>query len=146
MKQQELELGRRLGENIRAWRRRRGMRAKELARRASLTPAQVSKMETGVHLPSFSTLERVARALAVEMVDLISDRRPEALLRQALQLRVKEPLSSEQMDQLCETVETLLAGIAQRQKGQFEAPNGDIRPAGEAGQPDEETEGGAAAR
>jgi DNA-binding XRE family transcriptional regulator len=56
---------------IRVWREYRGMTAAQLAAAVEVTPAHISKLETGKGEPSLRLLRRLARALDVE-IDLLA--------------------------------------------------------------------------
>jgi DNA-binding XRE family transcriptional regulator len=56
---------------IRVWREHRGMTAAQLAAAVEVTPAHISKLETGKGEPSLRLLRRLARALDVE-IDLLA--------------------------------------------------------------------------
>src|SRR3989304_5925347 len=59
------------GENpLRAWREHRGMTAAMLATAVGITPAHVSKLESGKGEPSVSLLRKLAKGLAVQLEDL----------------------------------------------------------------------------
>ncbi len=57
---------------IREQREARGLRQFELARRAEMSPAQLCQIENGRVSPSFHMVERLARALDLDVVELIS--------------------------------------------------------------------------
>jgi transcriptional regulator with XRE-family HTH domain len=59
------------GEKIKGLRIRRRLTQQKLAERAGLSLTQVSRIETGVHRPRFSTLEALAEALGVDADELI---------------------------------------------------------------------------
>ena len=59
------------GENpLRVWREYRGKTASMLAAEVGITPAHVSKLESGKGEPSVSLLRKLAKALAVQLDDL----------------------------------------------------------------------------
>ena len=58
------------GERVRDLRRRHHLTQAELAEMTALTPGQVSRIELGAREPRFATVERIARALGVEIRDL----------------------------------------------------------------------------
>ena len=49
-------------------REQRGMSQEDVARKAKLQRVSVSRIERGVHEPSLTTLERIAKALGVRLV------------------------------------------------------------------------------
>ncbi len=59
------------GENpLRVWREYRGMTAAMLAVAVDITPAHVSKLESGKGEPSVSLLRKLAKVLAVQLEEL----------------------------------------------------------------------------
>ncbi len=54
-----------------ARRKQQGISASELARRAEVTPAYISKIESGRARPSIAVLERLAKALNTSIAGLI---------------------------------------------------------------------------
>jgi len=58
---------------LRVWREHRGLTAAELAAKVKITPAHVSKLESGNGNPSLAVLRRLAQVLAVEL-DLLVGR------------------------------------------------------------------------
>jgi transcriptional regulator with XRE-family HTH domain len=64
-----------LGTQIREWRRRRGLTQAALAERAGLSWIFIAKVEGGARLPSWPTLERLARVLHVTVrIELVGRR------------------------------------------------------------------------
>lgn len=60
------------GENrIRVWREHRGLSARELARRAGISAAYVSELESGRKSGRVEPLQRLATALGVDLDDLV---------------------------------------------------------------------------
>lgn len=57
---------------LRVWREHRGMTAAQLAEAAGITPAHVSKLESGKGSPSVAVLVKIAKALNVSVEELIS--------------------------------------------------------------------------
>ena len=58
---------------LRVWREHRGMTAAQLASAADVTPAHVSKLESGKGEPSVALLKKLAKVLAVQLEDLAGD-------------------------------------------------------------------------
>ena len=54
------------GENVRYWRKKRGLSQEELADRAQLHPTYVSGIETGYRNPTIRVIARIAGALDTE--------------------------------------------------------------------------------
>ncbi len=66
------DLGTSLGTRVRALRRARGMTLKALGRASDLSHPFLSQLERGLARPSVASLERIARALDVEVGELWS--------------------------------------------------------------------------
>jgi DNA-binding XRE family transcriptional regulator len=66
------EVGRRIGERVRALRRERGLTQDQLARMSGLKRPNLSRLEAGSHVPGISLLERLAESLDVNISDLMS--------------------------------------------------------------------------
>lgn len=66
-----VEVTRRLMEGaVRVWREHRGLSARALARRAKISAAYLSQIETGRKPGSFDAMARLTRALGMDMEDL----------------------------------------------------------------------------
>lgn len=59
-----------IGANIRKTREARELSQKEVALSLKMDPAQYSRIENGKTDPSFSTIEKIAKALGVELSEL----------------------------------------------------------------------------
>jgi len=72
--QREAEANRaeRIGTRIRQEREARGWSLAEFSRRTGIQPPNLSRVESGKHTPSLETIDRVADALGVRVVDLIA--------------------------------------------------------------------------
>jgi transcriptional regulator with XRE-family HTH domain len=68
--EQSDNLGRSLGAHVRELRRERGMTLKALGRAAGLSHPFLSQLERGLARPSMASLERIARALDVDLAVL----------------------------------------------------------------------------
>lgn len=66
-----------LGVNIRRFREEAGMTATELSIQAGITASRLSGIENGEGNPQFKTICCIARALKVELSDLLIDREKE---------------------------------------------------------------------
>jgi len=62
----------RIGDRIRQERTARGWSLSDLAERSRMQPPNLSRLESGKHVPSLDTLERVAQALGMRVVDLVA--------------------------------------------------------------------------
>jgi DNA-binding XRE family transcriptional regulator len=67
-----IEVGRRIGERVKALRRERGLTQDQLARMSGLKKPNISRFEAGSHVPGISIRERLAESLDVNISDLIS--------------------------------------------------------------------------
>lgn len=61
----------RLGGEIQALRKKRGLSQEQLAERANMNPTHLGHIEQGVREPRFKTLMKIADALGVRVKDLI---------------------------------------------------------------------------
>ncbi|MBI4330644.1 MAG: helix-turn-helix transcriptional regulator [Chloroflexi bacterium] len=61
-----------IGERVRRLRKTRGYSIEELAGRAGMKRPNLSRLEHGKHTPSLETLEKIAAALAVPVVDIVA--------------------------------------------------------------------------
>ena len=66
------ERGRRIGERVRQSRERLGWSLDRLATRTGIRAPNLSRLESGKHVPALETLERVAQALGLRVVDLVA--------------------------------------------------------------------------
>lgn len=58
---------------LRVWREHRGMTAAQLAAAADVTPAHISKLESGKGEPSVALLKKLAKVLAVQLEELAGE-------------------------------------------------------------------------
>jgi transcriptional regulator with XRE-family HTH domain len=61
-----------IGENIKKVRTAKSLSQKEVAVSLNMDPAQYSRIENGKSDPYFSTIEKIAKALGVEVADLVT--------------------------------------------------------------------------
>jgi transcriptional regulator with XRE-family HTH domain len=61
-----------ISEQVRAWRTVRGLSQRALAERAGMVYPMVARLELGQTDPRLSTLERLAEALSIDVVDLLT--------------------------------------------------------------------------
>jgi transcriptional regulator with XRE-family HTH domain len=64
--------GMNIGENIKKIRSAKKLSQKEVAVSLKMDPAQYSRIEAGKSDPYFSTIEKIAKALGVEVADLVT--------------------------------------------------------------------------
>jgi transcriptional regulator with XRE-family HTH domain len=62
-------------ENLRRIRKERGLSQRALAARAGVVKSTIYEAEAGRHVPRIQTLEKLADALGVEIVDLLPSRK-----------------------------------------------------------------------
>ena len=56
---------------VKEWRERRGMTQEQLAERAGISRPYLARLETARQDPKLSTLEKIARALKVDVTKLL---------------------------------------------------------------------------
>lgn len=61
-----------VGQRIRMAREQQGLRQEDLAEKAGIQRPNIARIEKGKHLPSISTLQKVARALGLDMSALMT--------------------------------------------------------------------------
>jgi transcriptional regulator with XRE-family HTH domain len=66
-----MDLVQTFGRNVREWRKRRGLSQEELALETGMKRSYVSDVERGTRNPSVKALERLARALQIDPVELV---------------------------------------------------------------------------
>lgn len=91
-----------LGARVRAWRARRGMTRKQLAADSGLSERFLADVEAGKGNVSIHSLEAVARALNLAMLDLLQDAPRPAMARvQTLLARLDDPQLDQAHKLLC---------------------------------------------
>lgn len=66
------EVGKRIGQRVKALRKQRGLTQVQLAKMTGLKRPNISRLEAGTHVPGISLIERLAESLQVNISDLIS--------------------------------------------------------------------------
>ncbi len=66
-------IGKRIGQRVKTLRKTRGLTQAQLAAGVGLQRPNISRLETGAHAPSILLLERLAEALHVKIIDLITE-------------------------------------------------------------------------
>ncbi|MBR4172701.1 MAG: helix-turn-helix transcriptional regulator, partial [Kiritimatiellae bacterium] len=61
-----------IGSHVRMWRKARGLLQKELAAKASMNVTQLWALENGRFSPSIKNTERIANALDITLLELLS--------------------------------------------------------------------------
>lgn len=69
----EKDVAARIGRRLRELRQEKGLTAYEVARRSGIHRPNISRMESGKHVPTVDTLDRLARALGVSLAVLVSE-------------------------------------------------------------------------
>ena len=67
------EIGKRVGDRVKAFRKQRGLTQAQLADMAQVKRPNISRLEAGKHAPGIMLLERLAESLQVKISDLIVD-------------------------------------------------------------------------
>jgi transcriptional regulator with XRE-family HTH domain len=81
----------RLGQKVTIYRNRAGLTQVQLAKKLRVAPETVNRLERGKALPSIATVEKVARALDIDLSELF-------------RFRERAPERSEAVDRLLATV------------------------------------------
>jgi transcriptional regulator with XRE-family HTH domain len=68
-----MNLEKKFGQNVRYWRKKRGLSQEEFAERARLHPTYVSGIETGYRNPTIKIVGKIAKALGVKPALLLED-------------------------------------------------------------------------
>lgn len=66
------ELSKAVGKNIKRYRKSRGLSQESLSEQIGIQPRQMSKLETGIHLPSGKTIEAICAILDITPSDLFN--------------------------------------------------------------------------
>ena len=61
----------RVARNVKAWRKERGLSQQSLSAAAGLTRPYLSRVENGVQTVSLDNLEKLAKALSVDIMELL---------------------------------------------------------------------------
>ena len=71
---QNTEIGKRIGKRVKAFRKQRGLTQDQLAKMAKVKRPNISRLEAGKHAPGITFIQRLADCLQVKISDLIADR------------------------------------------------------------------------
>lgn len=66
---------RKLGRNVASYRKLAGLTQEQLAESVGVTSETISRLERGIAIPSLARIDDIARALGVELADLVRFRR-----------------------------------------------------------------------
>jgi transcriptional regulator with XRE-family HTH domain len=61
----------RVARNVKAWREQRGLSQQSLSAGAGITRPYLARVETGVQTVSVDNLEKLAKALSIDIVELL---------------------------------------------------------------------------
>ena len=73
-KDQNTEIGVRIGNRVKAFRKQRGLTQDQLAKMAKVKRPNISRLEAGKHVPGIIFIQRLADSLQVKISELIADR------------------------------------------------------------------------
>ena len=68
------EIGKRIGQRVKALRKRCGLTQNQLAKMSGVKRPNISRLEAGTHVPGILLIERLAESLQVKTSDLIVDK------------------------------------------------------------------------
>jgi DNA-binding XRE family transcriptional regulator len=71
---QNTEIGKRIGKRVKAFRKQRGLTQEQLAKMAKVKRPNISRLEAGKHAPGIIFIQRLADCLQVKISELIADR------------------------------------------------------------------------
>jgi DNA-binding XRE family transcriptional regulator len=71
---QNTEIGVRIGKRVKAFRKQRGLTQDQLAKMAKVKRPNISRLEAGKHAPGIIFIQRLADSLQVKISELIADR------------------------------------------------------------------------
>ncbi len=71
---QNTEIGKRIGKRVKAFRKQRGLTQDQLAKMVKVKRPNISRLEAGKHVPGIIFMQRLADCLQVKISDLIADR------------------------------------------------------------------------
>ena len=70
----DTEIGKRIGQRVKVFRKKRGLSQGQLAKMSGVKRPNISRLESGTHVPGILLIERLAESLQVKTSDLIVDR------------------------------------------------------------------------
>ena len=73
-REQNTEIGARIGKRVKAFRKQRGLTQEQLAKMAKVKRPSISRLEAGKHTPGIIFIQRLADCLQVKISELIADR------------------------------------------------------------------------
>ena len=68
------EIGKRIGQRVKALRKKYGLTQNQLATMSGVKRPNISRLEAGTHVPGILLIERLAESLQVKISELIVDR------------------------------------------------------------------------
>jgi DNA-binding XRE family transcriptional regulator len=69
----DTQVGKRIGQRVKAMRKKRGLTQNQLAEMSGIKRPNISRLETGTHVPGILLIECLAESLQVKTSDLIAD-------------------------------------------------------------------------
>ena len=70
----DTEIGKRIGQRVKAFRKKRGLSQAQLAKMSGVKRPNISRLEAGTHVPGIIFIQRIAECLQVKISDLVVDR------------------------------------------------------------------------
>jgi len=64
-------VGKRIGQHVKALRKQHGLTQAQLAEMTGIKRPNISRIEAGIHVPGIPLIEQLARALQVDIIDLV---------------------------------------------------------------------------
>ncbi len=74
-REQDIAAGKRIGERVKALRKKKGLTQAQLAKMTGVKRPNISRLESGKHVPGIRFIQVLANCLQVRMGELIVDRR-----------------------------------------------------------------------
>ena len=71
---QNTEMGKRVGQRVKALRKKHGLTQSQLAKMSGIKRPNISRLEAGKHVPGITFIQRLADCLQVKISELIVDR------------------------------------------------------------------------
>jgi len=103
-----MNVRKRVALRIRSIRKRRGLSQEELAELIDRSPDAISNLERGVSVPSYETLEALAKGLKIPLADIFADTNAETPARAEAMARLTD--AARQLD---DRMLTTAAGIVE---------------------------------
>lgn len=72
---QNTEMGKRIGQRVKALRKKHGLTQDQLAKMSGIKRPNISRLESGKHVPGITFIQRLADSLQIKISELIVERR-----------------------------------------------------------------------